>query len=274
MNTAGSYYATVGGGYSNTASNQSATVGGGWVNTASGNAATVPGGADNLASGGYSFAAGAQAQATHSGSFVWSSAEATSSWGNNTFTVRAHGGARFYSASGTSLGVQLSPNGTSWGSVSDRNIKENFADVDSARLLEALAGMPVQTWNLKAQSPQMRHIGPVAQDFNGRFAYLFGQVEDPLYINTMDAVGISLAAIQGLYELSQEQDARIVHLEGHVAVLEAQINDLEARLTALKRQAGGTSASESAALPISALALGGLVLLGVVAWGRRKESRG
>ena len=35
------------------------------------------------------------------------------------------------------------------------------------QLLEALAGMPVQTWNLKSQAPEVRNIGPVAQDFNG-----------------------------------------------------------------------------------------------------------
>ncbi len=246
--------ATVGGGYSNEASGGRATVGGGYDNTASGNAATVPGGANNEASAPYSFAAGADGHATHEGSFVWSSYERTDSWGNQTFTVRAHGGARFYSASGTSLGVQLSSNGTSWGSVSDRNVKENFADVDGARLLEMLAAMPVQTWNLRAQSPQMRHIGPVAQDFNGLFAYLFGQVEDPLYINTMDAVGISLAANQGLYELSQEQAARIAQLESENTTLreenasqQAQLDALAARVAAL--EAGGGGAAQSGLLP-------------------------
>jgi hypothetical protein len=241
LNEAGGLEATVGGGNENRAMGDRATVGGGWHNQASANAATVPGGSSNVASGAYSFAAGAVAQATHQGSFVWSSGESTLSWGTNTFTARAHGGVRFYTAGGTATGVQLGAGGAGWGSISDRSVKDNFADVDSHRLLEALAAMPVQTWNLKSQSPEIRHIGPVAQDFNGEFAYLFGEVESPVYINTMDAIGISLAAIQGLYELSLEQEERIDLLEDENAALgnenaaqQHQLDALEARLAALE----------------------------------------
>ncbi len=265
--TTNARYATVGGGINNTASSQSATVGGGWGNTASGNAATVPGGASNVAGGAYSFAAGAQAQATHNGSFVWSSVDPTSSWGDNTFTVRAHGGARFYSAAGTGTGVQLASGGGSWSNLSDRAAKENFAPVDGRDILDRLAAVPIQTWNYRSQDPAIRHIGPVAQDFYAAF----GVGEDDTHITTVDADGVALAAIQGLYEVVQEKDARIAELEGRVAALEAQnaaqqaqIHSLEARLTALERQVGGTSAPASAALPVSGLALGGLALLGVV----------
>jgi hypothetical protein len=257
--------ATVSGGYVNSASGPSSTVGGGWTNTASGNAATVPGGAENQATGGYSFAAGAQAHATHDGSFVWSSATATDSWGTQTFTVRSHGGARFYSAAGTGTGVQLSAGGTSFGSISDRNAKEAFAPVDTARLLEVLARMPVQTWNLKSQASEVRHIGPVAQDFNGSFAYLFGEVESPIHINNMDAVGVSLAASQGLYEQN-------LALQAENAAQQAQIDELAARLAALEgRQGAGTS---PARLPFGWLLLGGSVLVAGVAVGRRARGGG
>jgi hypothetical protein len=137
--------------------------------------------------------------------------------------------------------VQLAASGNSWSSISDRSVKDNFADVDSHQLLEALAAMPVQTWNLKSQSPEMRHIGPVSQDFNAEFAYLFGEVESPVYINTMDAIGVSLAAVQGLYELSLEQAARIEELEDANATLgeenaaqQHQLDALDARLSALE----------------------------------------
>lgn len=271
-NTANGSYAIVGGGYSNEATEASTTVGGGWNNTASANAATVPGGADNIASGAYSFAAGAHAQATHAGSFVWSSAEAASSWGNNTFTVRSHGGARFYTAPGTGTGVQLASGGGSWSSLSDRAAKENFAPVDGRDVLDRLAAIPIQTWNYRSQDPAIRHIGPVAQDFYAAF----GVGEDDTHISTVDADGVALAAIQGLYQLSQEQDARIAELEGRVAALEAenavqqaQIDTLEARLTALERRAGHASAP--AGIP-SLLwpALGGLALFGVVIYRQRK----
>jgi hypothetical protein len=262
FNTADGLDATVGGGVSNEASANRATVGGGYDNTASSNAATVPGGASNVASGAYSFAAGAVAQATHPGSFVWSSAESTASWGDNTFTARAHGGVRFYSAAGTSTGVQLAAGGSSWSSISDRNVKENYAAVDAGRLLEALAALPILTWNLETQSPEMRHVGPVAQDFNGMFGYLFGEVESPVHINTMDAVGVALAAGQGLYDLSQQQAARITELETENASLRQQMDDLGARVAALEKGGGAVPTQPG---PAGLLAGVGLLLVGSTA---------
>ncbi len=266
-NTASGDAATVGGGFINTASGAIATVGGGNLNTASGAGATVGGGWGNIASGNYSFAAGSQGKATHPGSFVWSSSESTASWSDNTFTVRAHGGVRFYSASGTGTGVQLASGGTSWASISDRNAKENFSSVDTERLLETLAAMPIQTWNLKAQPLEMRHVGPVAQDFNGEFAYLFGEVESPVHINNMDAVGISLAAAQGLYERSQEQATRIAEMETENTALQQQLGDLEARVAALEAASG---ASQAPGLPaIGWWLLGGLAVVAAVVGQRR-----
>jgi hypothetical protein len=194
-NQATVHSATVGGGIENQATADSATVGGGWVNTASNNAATVPGGANNEASGAYSFAAGANGHATHDGSFVWSSYERTDSWGNQTFTVRAHGGVRFYSGSGTgTYGVQLSSGGGSWTSLSDRAAKTNVLPVDNRAILAQVAALPVQTWNYKTQDVSIRHIGPMAQDFYAAF----GVGEDDTHITTVDADGVALAAIQGL----------------------------------------------------------------------------
>jgi hypothetical protein len=237
-NTASGEDAVVGGGYNNTASGDYATVVGGYGNTASGDHATVGGGFDNIASGDYSFAAGNHAHATHANSFVWSGnwLADTSSWGAETFTARASGGVRFYSAGDNSTGVQLSAGGSSWASISDRNAKENFADVDPEQVLETLAAMPIQTWNLKSQSPTTRHIGPVAQDFNGEFAYLFGEVESPVHINNMDAIGVALIAIQGLHTQNQE-------LAAQNDALQQQVDDLEARVAALEAAVGMPGAS-------------------------------
>jgi hypothetical protein len=238
-NKATAYYATVGGGRDNKATAYYATVGGGAWNDVTAYAATVAGGYDNDVHGKFSFAAGYRARVNHDYAFVWSGggASSTDSWGANTFTVRCHGGARFYSASGTTTGVQLSSGGNSWSSISDRKTKENFTDIDSVRLLEALAEMPIQTWNLKSQSPKMRHIGPVAQDFNRTFGYLFGEVESSSHINSMDAIGVSLAAAQGLYQLSKEQAARIEELEEENIALREQLDRLEARVAALENGA-------------------------------------
>ncbi len=92
-NLASGYYATIGGGEQNTASGTGAVVGGGYGNTASGAYSTVPNGSLNTASGVYSFAAGHQAKANHTGTFVWAdstNADFTSTSANQ-FLIRANG---------------------------------------------------------------------------------------------------------------------------------------------------------------------------------------
>ena len=221
----------VGGGTGNEAGGPRATVSGGYVNIASGNAATIPGGANNLASGAYSLAAGARANATHIGAFVWGSGdENTASFADNSFTVRSHNGVKFHTSSTT--GVILAPGGSGWDTLSDRAVKENFRDLDQRRVLETLVRLPVSTWNLKSQPPGIRHIGPVAQDFNEEFAYLFGQPESPVHINSMDAVGVSLGAIQGLYQVVKDREAQINSLQEQINRLQASLKTLEQALKA------------------------------------------
>ncbi len=90
------YEASIGGGYKNCITNGGlyGTISGGDQNTAAGEYATVPGGYNNLAAGAYSFAAGDQAQALNTGTFVWAddSVGSFGSTGNNQFLIRAAGG--------------------------------------------------------------------------------------------------------------------------------------------------------------------------------------
>ena len=72
-----------------------------------------------------------------------------------------------------------------------------------------LADISVESWNYKFQSPTVRHIGPMAQDF----AAAFGVGEDDKHINMVDAFGVALASIQALYEMVKEKDAKIIALE-------------------------------------------------------------
>lgn len=95
-NVASNFYATVSGGNANIAGGRFAAVGGGYNNYAISNYSTIPGGSNNTASGYDSFAAGANAQALHDGSFVWadSSGGPFTSTAANQFSVRASGGIR------------------------------------------------------------------------------------------------------------------------------------------------------------------------------------
>ena len=81
--------------------------------------------------------------------------------------------------------------------ISDRNRKTNFNPTDAYDILERLSSITIQTWNYKSQDSSIRHIGPVAQDFYAAF----GVGEDDRHITAVDADGVALAAIQGLYNL-------------------------------------------------------------------------
>jgi len=237
-NTASGSNATVGGGQDNTASNGNSTVGGGllntasgfnsWVggglsNTASGNAATVGGGLENSAQGVASFAAGHDAKAIHDGTFVWNDRsiitgdDSLVSTGVNQFLIRAAGGVginmnapahplHIGTDSTNGNGAHLTVGGT-WTNVSSRSFKAGFEEIDKIDVLQRLASLEVTKWHYRGEE-EFVHIGPVAEDFREAF----GLGHDERYITTVDADGVALAAIKGLYEM-------VVALQAEVAVL-------------------------------------------------------
>lgn len=214
------YYAVVGGGYYNAAGGVGSVVAGGTVNTAYGDYAAVPGGIDCHATGDYSLAAGRGSVATNLGAFVW--ADATPAYfrssRDNEFRVRAAGGVFFYSDAAATVGVRLAPGGNGWSAVSDRNLKENFAPVDGDGLLEKLAALPVLSWNMRTQSPDIRHLGPTAQDFKAAFG--LGESDD--HISYSDADGVALAAIQALTKRLESTEARLQTALTEIERLKAQ----------------------------------------------------
>ncbi|MEM7111271.1 MAG: tail fiber domain-containing protein [Chloroflexota bacterium] len=222
-NTASGGYSFLGGGEDNIADGDFSTLGGGIDNQTSGDFSTIPGGEANIAQGNASFAAGREAQALHNGTFVWSdgSGGAVASTAVNQFITRAAGGTIFYSNSAATAGVNLAPGNGSWSSLSDRNVKANVEVVDGRDILDQLASIPIATWNYTSQDESIRHIGPMAQDFQAAFAV----GEDETRISTIDADGVALAAIQGLNDIVTEQ-------EGEIEALEAQIERLETAVLA------------------------------------------
>ena len=116
----------------------------------------------------------------------------------------------------TSTGGYLSTGGT-WVNNSDAALKENFDSVNPREILDKLATMPISTWSYKAEDPSIRHLGPTAQDFAKSFAL----GDSYASISTVDADGVALAAVKGLYEIVREKDARITALEARVQALEA-----------------------------------------------------
>jgi len=127
----GTYGATIGGGggglaivgfsTANSVEANFGTVSGGVDNRAGGFNATVPGGGGNQAMGQYSFAAGRNANAMQTGTFVWadSTAATFSSTGSDQFCIRARGGVQLDPLTSLFFGLQtrqmLNLYGTSYG---------------------------------------------------------------------------------------------------------------------------------------------------------------
>ncbi len=228
-NTVDMDYATVAGGAFNTISGgYSSTIGGGMYNTAGGEGATVPGGEENSATGNFSFASGQHAVANENGCFVWgdSSTDVDITCDvEDRWVARASGGVFFYTNPTPTSGAYLLSGGSAWNMVSNREQKENFKVVDTQVLLSRIAETPITTWNYKTQDPSIRHVGPMADDFNALIEGLGGEGES--YINALDADGISFAAIQGLIAQNQA-------LAEENATLQHQMDDLLGRVEALE----------------------------------------
>ena len=240
-NDATQNFATVGGGRVNKARGIVSTVAGGWLGRAEGFASTVPGGAQNVATGDYSLAAGRNAKANHTGSFVWgdsSNADYSSSQ-DNEYRIRATGGVRFdvnnnqwlmfYDFTpllgtkrliNTSTGAFLSIGGA-WTNSSDRDRKENVTEADPHAILQKVAELPISTWNYKDEGQAVRHIGPMAQDFHAAFEFS----DDDKHITTVDADGVALASIKALHQLVETQQQQLALLQETVRVLQQRTNN-------------------------------------------------
>ena len=77
--------------------------------------------------------------------------------------------------------------------------------------------MPIEEWNYIAQDDSIKHIGPYAQDFNE--AYNLGDGE--LSINTIDADGVALVAVQALAERNKRLEEKVNLLETRLKKLES-----------------------------------------------------
>lgn len=149
----------------------------------------------------------------------------------------------FFTSQSNSTKLRLEPNGdlVAAGTVtgsSDRNRKENFAEVNPQEVLRKVAGLRLATWNYNDDEAKSRHLGPMAQDFYA--AFRLGA--DDKHIAMVDADGVALAAIQGLHQQVEEKERQINDLQQEVATLRSAlaqqqktVRQWEERLEALER---------------------------------------
>jgi trimeric autotransporter adhesin len=119
---------------------------------------------------------------------------------------------------------------TNFVNSSDRSVKSNFSVVNPRAVLDRLAAMPVQTWSYKSEGEAVRHMGPMAQDF--RAAFDLGT--DDKTISTVDSAGVTMAAVQGLYQMMLEKDKKIGQLGDEARELRREASDLRSEVSDLK----------------------------------------
>jgi hypothetical protein len=109
---------------------------------------------------------------------------------------------------------------------SDRTTKDGIAEVDGHDVLAKVSALPISTWHYKSDDADVRHLGPMAQDF----AAAFGLGQDDRHIAPVDMGGVALAAIKALHEVVQAKDAQLDALQKQNAELAARLAAIESTL--------------------------------------------
>lgn len=106
--------------------------------------------------------------------------------------------------------------------TSDRNQKQDIEPVAPLDTLNKLAQLPISAWAY-TNYPNVRHIGPMAQDFKAAF----NLGEDDRHIGAGDGIGVALAAIKGLHEIVQEKDSEISRLRAELTSMKKELSSLK-----------------------------------------------
>lgn len=111
--------------------------------------------------------------------------------------------------------------------ASSRAWKDEIEPIDVGDVLQRLSAVPVSEWSFKDDAEGVRHIGPMAEDFQEAFE-LEGKESD--HLSVTDVQGVAIAAIQALdqqvRELREERDrerSESAELRRRLEVLERQL---------------------------------------------------
>ena len=87
-------------------------------------------------------------------------------------------------------------------------------------MLSKVAALPITEWKFKEGQQNVRHIGPMAEDFHDAF----GLNPDNKSISMTDTSGVALAAIQGLLQQVQELQKQNGALTERLQALEQELH--------------------------------------------------
>ncbi|HET6232820.1 MAG TPA: hypothetical protein VFE05_22280 [Longimicrobiaceae bacterium] len=164
---------------------------------------------------------------------------------NGEFRLRAPGGVilRTSFASNSAAGVggntgcDLPAGSGTFSCSSSRTIKHGFAAVNGEDVLSRFRATPVTTWFYNEEAGQVRHLGPVAEDFRQGFGLGVGGSS----IGMGDIDGVNFAGVKALEERTRQLAASQAELQRKAAEvdrLSGQVTDLQARLARLEALVG------------------------------------
>lgn len=105
---------------------------------------------------------------------------------------------------------------------SDVNSKQDIVAVAHADVLDKVMRLPISEWSYK-DSPDARHIGPMAQDFY----HLFSLGETDTGITSIDTGGVALAAVQAVKREKDQQLAQLmVEKNNEISALRSDFEQL------------------------------------------------
>jgi hypothetical protein len=91
--------------------------------------------------------------------------------------------------------------------ASDQRIKKNFGPVDVQNVLEKLDALPIATWTYGWERDNVKHMGPMAQDFHRIFGLGEPIADRPAAIAYVDLFGVLLSAVKALSLKVKELEA-------------------------------------------------------------------
>jgi len=155
---------------------------------------------------------------------------------DNQLTMRFSGGYRLWSSYPDSVaGVYMRHGQSGWSNYCDRNKKENFKTLNYEEILKKIdEQVPITEWNYKGID-SLRYIGPMAQDFYGAF----GLGDDSLGINSINEMGVNLAAVHGLIDRTNALNAAIEELKLEKqknAILQAMFQEQNGMILQMRKE--------------------------------------
>ncbi|HEU4562759.1 MAG TPA: tail fiber domain-containing protein [Longimicrobium sp.] len=178
---------------------------------------------------------------THTGTMVMGDESTTDSVRNqadNEFRIRYNGGIRLRVSTasngntpgaGGNVGCDLTVAVPSWTCASSRTLKENFVEVDGEDVLARIRTVPITTWSMIGGDRQVRHMGPVAEDFYRAFPLGLGETA----IGLGDIDGVNLAAAKALEQRTTRLQTQLDERTAEVAQLRSEVAELRTQVQAL-----------------------------------------